>query len=121
MQMRNRTKKFFRKSKKRKLAFKGNKLFFQGEEVKTMQEYDAYCFLSGEEEKAFEELKERISKFNLYCTFGEFDRLLNNVILTGNSLRFIETLESFAKENPADNYLLNGRTFYIARIKRSPF
>lgn len=42
-------KNFLKKSQRKKVTLKGKKCFFQGKEVKKLQEYNIYCPLSDEE------------------------------------------------------------------------
>lgn len=86
-------------------------------EMKKLQEYDPLCALFEEEQREWEEIKSVVSKVNLYCDFTEFDILLNNIIFTGKSSKFIQYFESVISANPSENYFLSAKKIVPCRIK----
>ena len=109
--------KFFKKKPSRKLVRHDDHVSLRNEEVKKFQEYDFSPILFSEEIRGISELNECVSKVNLYCTFVEYDYFLNTVVMTGKCQCFLLYFLQFIEEHKAENYVLDGRRLYVAKIK----
>lgn len=95
-----------------------SKIFFKGQEIRRIIEYNPPCALSDMEMIEWNRLKSTPYMSKVFCSFVEFDCFLNQILFTGKVQYFIDLCKKVIKANPnANQFLLDSREISPLEIR----